>query len=79
MHDSIRLVHDEESFLAFLAALRDDWKRDGVSWENQSFDAFFDAGVSWAEDSRDAPMLQPISSNPWRRCAEILWAGTRYE
>ncbi len=79
LNEAIRQVCDEDTFLSFLRALRADWLANSTRWENPSFDAFFESAVSWAEDSRTAPQLGAPSSNPWRRCAEILRAGTRYE
>ena len=83
-------VVDEESFLAFVRALEEDWYRDEQraadkrwggdgGWENGTIGAFLESAVAWAEASKNAPMMQPPSANPWRRCAEILRAGAFYE
>jgi hypothetical protein len=50
-------------------------------WENTTIDRFFLAAVEWAQASRHGlPLANYIpSSNPWRRCAEILYAGKIYE
>jgi hypothetical protein len=81
-------VVDEESFLAFVGALEADWHRDeqtskpyggGGGWENGTIGAFLEAAIAWAEDTKKAPQAVPTSSNPWRRCADILWAGAFYE
>lgn len=59
-------VHDEETFLQFLIALRDDreaskaeeevspsspYGPDARGWENTTIDRFFDAAVRWARAS----------------------------
>jgi hypothetical protein len=79
LNKATSLVTDEDTFLEFLQALRDDWSANARSWENVTFDTFLEAAVRWAEDSRHAPMLGPPSENPWRRCADILRAATLYE
>ena len=46
-------------------------------WENGSIEAFLDSAIAWAADTRgDA---EQAGNNPWRRCAEILYAGKAYE
>src|SRR5687768_5795209 len=54
---------------------------DANGWENTSIDCFLYAAVKWGSASENGLPLagyQP-SSNPWRRCAEILYAGKSYE
>jgi hypothetical protein len=50
-------------------------------WENISIDAYLDAAVAWARaSSKGLPLADYVPSpNPWRRCAEILYAGRIYE
>lgn len=70
--DSLEAVHDEASFLAFLSALRADAAR-GDGWENETIETFIEAATAWAE-------ARPTNvANPWRRCADILYAGKGYE
>jgi hypothetical protein len=96
LSDALKSVHDEESFLQFLLALRDDreaslaqekispsspYGPDARGWENTTIERFFDAAVVWARASKNGlpiPGYMP-SSNPWRRCAEILCAAIGYE
>jgi hypothetical protein len=65
-------VHDEETFLRFLLALRDDREAsiaqektspsspfgpDALGWENTTIERFFDAAVTWARaSSKGLPM-----------------------
>ena len=79
LNEAAERATDEDAFLDFLKVLRADWLANGRAWENLTFETFFEAAISWAEDSRNAPMCGPPSQNPWRRCAEILRAGAFYE
>ena len=86
-------VCDEESFVAFVSALAAD-RADEVAkekakpssphgpgangWENASIEAFLEAAAAWAEDWKGSPQYRS-PANPWKRCAEILYAGKSYE
>lgn len=50
-------------------------------WENTTIDRFFEAAVRWARaSSKGLPLVNYLPpSNPWRRCAEILYAAKGYE
>jgi len=89
----LQSVHDEESFLQFLLALRDDREasieREKVNpsppfgpeaggWENTTIEVFCDAAVAWARSSAHGTRYKR-PDNPWRRCADILYAGKIYE
>lgn len=54
---------------------------DANGWENTTIDRFLDAAVRWAIASENGLPLAEYQppSNPWRRCAEILYAGKGYE
>ena len=90
----LEAVHDETSFLNFVAALADDFEREAaleavapsspygpgaLGWENRTVDAVLEAAEAWGRDSHGLPHLHPPGQNPWRRCAEILYAGKYYE
>lgn len=92
----LALVHDEETFLQFLLALRDDreasvaqeeispsspFGSDARGWENTTIERYLDTAVRWARVSRDGLPLGDYSppSNPWRRCADILYVAKGYE
>ena len=86
-------VCDEDSFVAFVVALSAD-RADEVQkekkslpspygagadgWENGSIEAFLDAASAWADDWKKSPQYRS-PTNPWKRCAEILYAGKYYE
>ena len=87
-------VHDEETFLQFLLALRDDREasiaQEGVTpsspfgadargWENTTIERFLDTAVRWARDSANGNPFYKKPDNPWRRCADILYAAKGYE
>ena len=50
-------------------------------WENITIDSYLHAAAVWAESStKGLPVAQYTPpSNPWRRCADILYAGKIYE
>jgi hypothetical protein len=86
-------VCDEDSFVAFVAALAadraDEVKKEKMKpsspygpgangWENGSIEAFLESASAWAEDMKQSPQYA-APKNPWKRCAEILFAGKSYE
>lgn len=90
----LELVVDEDSFLSFAEALgRDFWlesklEADNPSppsmhgrlgWENGSVDTFLDAASAWGRNSAVPGHPGNRDTNPWRRCAHILYAGKFYE
>ena len=90
----LEAVVDEPSFVAFLEALSDDFAMSceieaeepsapygplALGWENGSVDAVLERAAAWATDTRDNPSLNPLGQTPWRRCAEIIFAGKYYE
>jgi hypothetical protein len=87
-------VHDEESFLEFVAALAADWQEEreiekvkpsspygpgSLGWENSTVGAVLDAAVRWGAASINGLRFYEKPSNPWRRAAHILHAGKFYE
>jgi hypothetical protein len=54
---------------------------DANGWENTTIDRFLFAAVGWARASEKGLPLTHYEppSNPWRRCADILYAGKGYE
>jgi hypothetical protein len=86
-------VCDEPSFVAFVAALGMDralevkkelespsspYGPGALVWQNASIEGFLESAAAWAEDWRDSPQYV-AGGNPWKRCAEILYAGKHYE
>ena len=83
-------VNSKESFLEFVAALRDDWEAERAEeqgrtppilgqglhgWENGTIGAFLDAMHAWTRDSGDR-----VPSGPdWQTFAQIIYAGKFYE
>jgi len=85
-------VHDEASFIAFVAALGEDFARERVleaenpsslygsgalGWENDRIDSFLEAASRGTEGGLKRPGA--AEQNPWNRCAEILYIGKIYE
>jgi hypothetical protein len=81
--DLLERVRDETSFVVSLAALATDRANgsEANGWENGTIDEFLASAARWAEESRYGLPLAGYtpSSNPWRRCADIIYAGKIYE
>lgn len=86
-------VCDEESFVTFVSALGADranevkkendkpsspYGHGANGWENGRIETFLEAAAAWAEDWKKSPQYR-TPTNPWKRCAEILFAGKSYE
>jgi hypothetical protein len=91
---ALELVRDEETFLQFLLALRDDreasiaqevvtpsspYASDARGWENTTIERFLNTAVRWARDSVNGNPFYQKPDNTWRRCADILFAAKSYE
>lgn len=91
---ALEFVHDEESFLQFMLALRDDREasvkeetetpssphdRDAGGWENTTIERFLDTAVRWARGSVNGNPFYKKPDNQLRRCADILFAARGYE
>jgi hypothetical protein len=83
-------VHDETSFLAFVAQLAADRRlacqlQSGPydaprGWQNDTIEAFLESALAWAEASRfGRTQGLPEDSNVWRRLAVFLYCGKIYE
>ena len=87
-------VTDEESFLAFLAALSEDWEDEqreeaadpspscgpgANGWENSSIGSFLEAASACGLDHLRNPTSPFRHANPWRQAAGILYSGKYYE
>lgn len=94
LEQALDLVQDEETFLQFLLALRDDLEAsielekinpsspygpDALGWEHITIEDFLNTAVRWARDSTNGNPFYTMPANPWQRCAEILFAGKTYE
>jgi hypothetical protein len=93
LETKLESVCDEESFLVFVSALaadRADEQRKEIDspsspfgsgangWANISIEAFLESAVAWATASKRSSK-DGAPKNPWKRCAEILYAGKGYE
>ena len=94
LFEVLQSVHDEETFLHFLLALRDDreasiametmspsspYGPETRDWENTTIERFFDTAVRYARDSVNGNPFYTKPDNPWRRCADILFGAKVYE
>ncbi|MDX2110085.1 MAG: hypothetical protein SFY80_07575 [Verrucomicrobiota bacterium] len=90
----LHAVSDEVTLIEFISALADD-REDEIAkekqnpsspygtgangWENTTIEAFLDAASAWATASMEAAPWYEKPQNPWKRVADILFAGKVYE
>ncbi len=51
-------------------------------WQHGSIENFLEAAAAWGEASKDGMPMNPNwekPTNPWKRCAEIIYMGKHYE
>ena len=87
-------VFDEETLISFISALAAD-REDEVEkektkpsslygsgangWGNGTIEAYLGAASAWATSSRNGMPYYKKPENPWKRIADILYAGKIYE
>jgi hypothetical protein len=86
-------VSDQDSFIAFLEALANDFERERdleaadpsppfsrgkLGWENGTVDSVLWAAAAYADATRDR-WPKESDGNVWKRCADILFTGKIYE
>jgi hypothetical protein len=82
IHNTAKLVHNRESFVAFASKLSADWKNDSESWENRDLGAYLEAVAAWVEDmdgyylNQGLPVPEHVN---WKVLADILMAARVYE
>ncbi len=94
LHNLLESVSDEESFLAFVNALRKDRETDIAAekaspsspygstqggWENVTIESFLESACSWAEDTGFGESQNLRDASPWRKFATFLYLGKNYE
>ena len=92
--DLIETVHDENSFLKFVEALRhdrekdvsaqtetpvDDFGRGPGGWENHTIEHFLEAAESWAAATEFGTSQGLADASPWKKVAVFLYCGKIYE
>ena len=93
LQSKLDAVHDEDSFVAFVSALAADRAEEARKekespsspygpgangWENATIESYLESAAAWAVDWKKSPQYRP-PVNPWKRCAEVLYAGKSYE
>jgi len=88
--EALEEVCDEETFIAFIAALAADraesvkkealkpsspYGPDANGWENIKIEEFLEAAADWASVSQPGLKHYKKPENTWKRCADILYAG----
>ncbi len=94
LHELLDAVCDEDSFATFIDALATDWfdeqekeKAEPSSpygpganaWEHGTIGDYLAAAAAWAASSKGGLPLYEPPANPWKRFADILFAGKIYE
>lgn len=67
-------VHDKDSFIEFLGAMRSELGAGSKDWVNVDLDSFLEAMAAWVSDWHS-----PAHSNPWRHAAQLLLSASAYE
>ena len=91
---ALQAVVDEITFIAFVQTLAMDrsaavaeeasapsspWASDSRGWENVTIEDFLQPASAWASESLNGLVAYSPPHSPWRRCANILYAGKHYE
>lgn len=80
LYDLSDRVDSKESFLAFLAALEDDWYERPGAWQNGTIPDFLSACRQWARATSGLTGEPMVEERPsWMAFASILHAGKFYE
>ncbi|MGS0893988.1 DUF7660 family protein [Burkholderia stagnalis] len=94
LQDALERVVDERSLVHFLRVLGHDWNTErrleadalqspyagaALGWENRTIGEYLEGMVDWAEASEEGLRFYDLPDNPWRRMADILFAGKIYE
>ncbi len=79
LHELLETVNSQGTFLAFVAALADDRRRNAAAWESDSIEEFLEAALAWAEDSAMGASQGLADASPWKRAAVFLYCGKMYE
>ena len=94
LQHALERVVDERSLIHFLRVLGHDWHTERqleadvppapyaaavLGWENRSIGEYLEAMVDWAEASEEGLRRHDLPDNPWRRIADILFAGKIHE
>jgi hypothetical protein len=87
-------VCDKEIFIAFWAALSEDWEDEqskeadqpsqpygpgAHGWENRSIGSFLEAAGAFGQDHLNKPNSELTRGNRWRQAAAIIYTGKFYE
>lgn len=94
LNELLESVSDEQTFLAFVNALRKDREIDVSAdkaslsgpyeptrggWENVTIESFLESACSWAEDTGFGESQNLIGASPWKKFATFLYLGKFYE
>lgn len=90
LHELLEAVHDQESFLSFVRALKEDreaergsepdpFGRGANGWENHTIEDFLGAALAWAESTNVGSTQGMEKESLWKRFAAFLYCGKVFE
>lgn len=88
LHELLNAVADQDSFLRFANALRDDRERGAApdafgrgprGWENHTIEDFLEAAIAWATTTSFGETQDGTNRSPWWQFASFLYCGKIYE
>jgi hypothetical protein len=84
LYELVDEVNDEVSFLNFIKELyldRIEFTKDNSKddWQNHTIECFLECAHAWGESSINGLKYYDVPSNPWTRCAQIIYMGKIYE
>lgn len=74
-------VEDEDTFIGFIEELQKDRNNNRAAdeWKNNTIEDFLECSHAWAISSKNGLEFYDKPTNPWKRCAQILYMGKIYE
>lgn len=94
LHEHLDAVHDEATFVEFVAALaadrRDEVEKEKVTpsspygpgangWECSTIEDYLETVAHWGNISKNGLPMYQVPDNPWKRIADMLCAAKIYE
>lgn len=81
LHELLETVADEDTFLAFVAALEEDRRTNAGrgEWQSDSIEDFLKAASAWAKDSGFGAKQGLSLASSWKKFAVFLYCGKIYE
>ena len=76
-------IRSHQDFIAFLHSLKEDFAKNGESWENNRLDSFLAALTAYADDisgyHKNTAQQTDLERPTWKVFADVLLGATKYE